>query len=171
MGLATDKDYPHQGYIDFVDNQINPTSGTIRGRAVFDNTDGDFIPGLFARIKLVGSASYEGILVDDKAIATDLNNKFVMVVNSDNVVEYRAVELGEKLNGLRIVKSGLSEDDQIVVNGLQRVRPGASVTPIEVDMASPATIASLKQTQMLIDENQQNTQLAINNTINTVVGG
>ena len=97
MGLTSDRDFPHQGHIDFVDNEINPTSGTIRGRAVFDNSDSEFIPGLFARIKLVGSASYQGILIDDKAIGTDLNNKFVLVLSEDNQVTYRAVTLDKKV--------------------------------------------------------------------------
>ncbi|MEM0911533.1 MAG: efflux RND transporter periplasmic adaptor subunit [Pseudomonadota bacterium] len=172
MGLATDSDYPHQGYIDFVDNSINPSSGTIRGRAVFDNTEGTFIPGLFSRIRLVGSASYDGILIDDKAVGTDLNNQFVLVINEDNTVEYRAVELGEKLNGLRIIKSGLAGDDKIVVNGLQRVRPGATVNPIEVDMASSETIAVLKQMQLSIDESNNRTQTATADSAQTeFVGG
>ncbi len=172
MGLATDNDYPYQGYIDFVDNSINPTSGTIRGRAVFDNTDGTFIPGLFSRIKLVGSASYDGILIDDKAIGTDLNNKFVLVVNDENTVEYRAVDLGEKLNGLRIVKSGLTAEDMIVVNGLQRVRPGATINPIIVDMASVETIAAIQQTQLGIDTSNDQTQTANAERVMTnVIGG
>ena len=84
MGLANESDFPNEGYIDFIDNQINPATGTIRGRAVFDNAEGKFIPGLFTRIKLVGSASYDGILIDDKAVATDLGNKYVMVLDGDN---------------------------------------------------------------------------------------
>lgn len=160
MGLATDKGFPYQGHIDFVDNQINPTTGTIRGRAVFDNSGNDFIPGLFARIKLVGSASYKGILIDDKAIGTDLNNKFVLVLNDDDVVEYRSVELGEKVSGLRIVKSGLNAGEQIVVNGLQRVRPGAAVSPIDVPMTSEANLTALQQTQLQIDAGFNQTRLA-----------
>lgn len=171
MGLATDKDYPHQGYIDFVDNQINPTSGTIRGRAVFDNADGQFIPGLFARVRLVGSATYEGILIDDKAIGTDLNNKFVLVLTEQNTVEYRAVKLGEKLNALRIIKSGLAPNDQIVVNGLQRVRPGAAVTPIVVDMVSTETIAAIKKAQRVVDESYNRAQLAKASVTSESVGG
>jgi multidrug efflux system membrane fusion protein len=160
MGLASDNDFPHEGVIDFVDNRINPTSGTIRGRAVFDNTQGDFIPGLFARIKLVGSASYEGILIDDKAIGTDLSKKYVLVLSENNIVQYRAVELGEKVNGLRIIKNGLSENDTIVVNGLQRVRPGTPVTPQHVDMTSVENLQALRNTQKRIDESMQRAQLA-----------
>jgi len=150
MALANDTDYPHEGYIDFVDNQVDPNTGTIRGRAVFDNREGLFIPGLFARIQLVGSATYHGILIDNKAIGTDLNNKFVLVIDDDNTVQYRPVVLGEKLAGLRIVKSGLEATDKIVVNGLQRVRPGAKVNPELVDMASAKTLAKIEAMQARI---------------------
>ena len=179
MGLANDSGFPHQGHIDFVDNEINPTSGTIRGRAVFDNSDSGFIPGLFARIRLAGSASYKGILIDDKAIGTDLNNKFVLVLNDDNQVDYRAVTLGEKINGLRIIKSGLTADDTIVVNGLQRVRPGSAVTPVNVDMTSAENLAALRKQQREIDASNSPTLVTDNtsesfkaNSIsNNVVGG
>lgn len=151
MALANDSDYPHEGYIDFVDNRVDPRTGTIRGRAVFANTEGVFIPGLFARIKLVGSASYDGILIDDKAIGTDLNNKYVLVVDADNITHYRAVSLGEKLAGLRIIKSGLQENDRIVVKGLQRVRPGTPVTVETVSMTDEATLQDLQAMQDRID--------------------
>lgn len=173
MALATDRDFPYQGHIDFMDNQINASSGTIRTRAVFDNTNGDFIPGLFARIKLVGSASYEGILIDDKAVGTDLNNKFVLVLNQESAVEYRAVQLGEKLNGLRIVKNGLQPGDKIVVNGLQRVRPGATVAATEVPMTSDANLTALQQLQSQIDASYGRAQLASNQqpALQNKVGG
>ena len=160
MGLANDKGFPYQGHIDFVDNQINPGSGTIRGRAVFDNAAGDFIPGLFTRIRLVGSAAYQGILIDDKAIGTDLNNKFVLILGEDNVLQYRAIEVGEKLNGLRIVKTGLQADDKIVVKGLQRVRPGVTVQPEEIPMANQDTLHALQQIQAQIDESYSGAELA-----------
>ena len=151
MGLANESDYPHEGYIDFVDNQVNPATGTIRGRAVFENPLGKFIPGLFTRIKLVGSASYDGILIDDKAISTDLSNKYVLVLDADNKVQYRAVVMGEKLNDLRIIKSGLKANDAIVVNGLQRVRPGAEVVPEIVPMAQAGTLEKLQAQQLRVD--------------------
>ncbi len=160
MGLANDQGYPYQGVIDFVDNQVNQQTGTIRARAVFDNPNGFLIPGLFARIKLVGSASYEGILIDDKAIGTDLSNKFVMVLDENNVAQYRAVELGEKLNGLRIVRSGLSAGEQIIVNGLQRVRPGTPVQPQVVAMTSEQNIVSLRAIQQRIDASNKQSLLA-----------
>lgn len=151
MALANESDYPHEGFIDFIDNQVNPATGTIRARAVFSNEDGAFVPGLFARIKLVGSSSYEGILIDDKAIGTDLNNKFVLVLDENNTVQYRPVTMGEKLNGLRIIKSGLNAEDQIVVKGLQRVRPGTPVAPEFVDMVDKDTLTELHALQQRVD--------------------
>jgi multidrug efflux system membrane fusion protein len=151
LALANDQGYPHEGYMDFVDNQINPATGTIRGRAVFDNINGNFIPGMFARLKLVGSASYDGILIDDKAINTDLKNKYVLLMNAENKATYRAVTLGEKLNGLRIVKSGLKAGDQIIVNGLQRVQSGGLTQPTLVPMAKEVVLDGLHAMQLRID--------------------
>ncbi|MEC8484699.1 MAG: efflux RND transporter periplasmic adaptor subunit, partial [Pseudomonadota bacterium] len=143
MALANDSNYQHVGRVDFVDNRIDAQTGTIRVRASFPNDDNDLLPGLFARIRLVGSDSYEGILIDEKAVGTDLNNKFVLVVNSNNELEYRAIELGEKVNGLRIVTEGLTPKDKIVVNGLQRVRANMKVDPQLVPMASSEQLVRL----------------------------
>lgn len=159
MGLAIDKDFPYSGHIDFIDNQINRETGTIRGRAVFDNIDGRFTPGLFARIKLIGSASYQGILIDDKAVGTDLNNKFVLVLDKDNAVQYRTVILGQKHHNLRLIKDGLIAGDTIVVNGLQRVRPGAQVNPTRVAMADDTVLAQLKLQQQRVDAIQTDVEL------------
>ena len=173
MGLANDADYPHEGYVDFIDNQINPATGTIRGRAVFENLDGQFMPGMFARLKLIGSAPYEGILISDKAISTDLKTKFVLVIDEQNTAQYRPIVLGEKLNGLRIVKSGLTPEDRIVVNGLQRVRPGSPVAPTEVPMADESTLQALQAQQSRVDLATERTSLvdAKSNASNNVVGG
>ena len=160
MGLVADEGYPHAGYIDFVDNQVNQQTGTIRGRAVFENRDGGLTPGLFARIKVAGSASYEGILIDDKAVATDLSHKFVWVVSDDNKVERRAVVLGKSHNGLRIIKQGLAAHERIIVNGVQRVRPGAVVQPQAVDMADQQLLAQLQQQQQRVDALQAQTAVA-----------
>jgi multidrug efflux system membrane fusion protein len=160
LALANDQGYPHEGYMDFVDNQINPATGTIRGRAVFDNIDGNFIPGMFARLKLVGSASYDGILIDDKAINTDLKNKYVLLMNAENKATYRAVTLGEKLNGLRIIKSGLTAGDQIIVNGLQRVQSGGLTQPTLVPMAKEAVLDGLHAMQLRIDNTQSRLSFA-----------
>jgi multidrug efflux system membrane fusion protein len=143
MGLSNEDGNQHLGQMNFIDNQVNPKTGTIRGRAVFDNRDGSYTPGLYARLKLVGSATYSAVLIKDEAVGTDLGKKFVLVMGADNKALYRAVELGPKIEGLRIVRSGLQRDEQIVVNGLQRVRPGAQVDPENTEMASPATLAAL----------------------------
>ncbi|HWW21444.1 MAG TPA: efflux RND transporter periplasmic adaptor subunit [Steroidobacteraceae bacterium] len=129
MGLVGEDGYPHQGRLDFLDNQIDSRSGTIRARAVFDNRDGHFTPGLFARIKLVSADSYQAVLVDDRAIGTDLDKKYVLVLQPDHSVAYRPVQLGPDIDGLRVVQSGLAAGDVIVVNGLQHVTPGAKVQP------------------------------------------
>ena len=152
MALANDSNYQHVGRVDFVDNRIDAQTGTIRVRASFPNDDNDLLPGLFARIRLVGSDSYEGILIDEKAVGTDLNNKFVLVVNSNNELEYRAIELGEKVHGLRIVTEGLTPKDKIVVNGLQRVRANMKVDPQLVPMASSEQLVRLRKVQQLLDE-------------------
>lgn len=154
MALATDNTYNHRGQVDFVDNRINGQTGTIRIRASFANQNNQLVPGLFARIKLVGSDSYEGILIDDKAIGTDLNNKFVLLVNASNQLEYRAVQLGEKVNGLRVVRSGLAANDRIVVNGLQRVMPNMLIDPKLVEMATAEQLASLRDTQQRLEEGE-----------------
>ncbi|WP_166839235.1 efflux RND transporter periplasmic adaptor subunit [Rheinheimera pleomorphica] len=151
LALADDNEFSHIGHIDFVDNRIDAQTGTIRLRASFANSDNQLLPGLYAKLRLAGSASYDGVLIDEKAIGTDLNNKFVLVVNDTNQLEYRAVELGEKLDGLRIINKGLSAVDRIVVNGLQRVRPSMQIDPKLVDMASSAQLAALKDAQQLLD--------------------
>lgn len=160
MGLADDQGFPYAGHIDFMDNQVNEQTGTIRGRAVFENNDGRFTPGLFARIKVAGSASYQGILIDDKAVGTDLNNKFVLVLDSENKVQYRPVTLGKKHNSLRLVKDGLLPDDTIVISGLQRVRPGAGVNPTEAAMASDEILAQMQRQQQRVDALQAEVTIA-----------
>ncbi|MGY3688068.1 efflux RND transporter periplasmic adaptor subunit [Vibrio coralliilyticus] len=160
MALANDTGYPHVGYIDFVDNAIDETTGTIRVRAVFDNEKQNLLPGMFAKLRIAGSASYQGVLIDNKAIGTDLNNKYVLVLGDDNVVQYRAISLGEGVNGLRIIASGLNAGDKIVVNGLQRVRANMPVTPNEVSMVDENTLASIRQQQALLDQ-QRNELLTL----------
>lgn len=171
MALASDSAYHHTGSIDFVDNRVNEQTGTIRIRASFANSDNDLLPGLFARIKLVGSDSYDGILIDEKAVGTDLNNKYVLVVNADNQLEYRAVKLGEKVNGLRIVREGLAATDRIVVNGLQRVMPNMQIDPKMVDMASAEQLAGLRKEQQLLDETSTALTAKADNATATVNAG
>ena len=134
MGLANETDYPHRGEMVFVDNQIDPRTGTIRARASFSNKDGYLTPGLFARVKLLGHNSYHAVLVDDRAIGTDQSQKFVYVIDSQNKVTYRPVKVGRLTDGLRIVQQGLQPGENVVVNGLQRVRPGVVVAPERVAM-------------------------------------
>jgi RND family efflux transporter MFP subunit len=134
MGLANEDGYPHTGAMTFVDNQVDPRTGTIRARAKFDNKDGYFTPGLFARVKLLGHNSYKAVLVDDRAIGTDQSQKFVYVVDASNTITYRTVKVGRLQDGLRIVNQGLTAGETVVVNGLQRVRPGAVVKPELVAM-------------------------------------
>jgi membrane fusion protein, multidrug efflux system len=134
MALASDDGFPREGRMDFLDNQLDPQTGTIRARAVFKNGDGKLTPGLFVRVQLSGGGNYRGLLIQDRAVGTDLAKKFVYVVGGDNKVEYRPVTLGPIVDGLRIVQSGLNPGDKIIVNGLQRVRPGAVVAPELVAM-------------------------------------
>lgn len=134
MGLVTEEGYPHEGYIDFVQNVIDPTTGTIQGRAVFENKQQIFTPGLFARIRLLGSGKYPAVQINDRAVGTDQGQKFVFVVNDKNATEYRAIKLGPIVEGLRVVREGLKPGERIVVNGLQRVRPGMQITPQMVSM-------------------------------------
>ena len=144
MGLIDETGYPHTGALDFVDNQVDPRSGTIRARAVFDNHDGRYTPGLFARIKLVGGQARDKILIDERAVGTDLGKKFVLALKKDNSLEYRPVTLGVAIDGLRVVSAGLTAGDVIVVNGLQHVRAGATVTPQRVTMdANSAGVAQI----------------------------
>ncbi|MFT4045587.1 MAG: efflux RND transporter periplasmic adaptor subunit [Solimonas sp.] len=128
VGLADEDGYPHAGRIDFLDNALDPQTGTIRARAVLPNPDGRFTPGLFARLQLVGSGRYPATLLDERAIGTDQSKKFVYVVDGQNKVEYRAVTLGELHDGLRVVRDGVKPGERVIVAGQQRVQPGATVT-------------------------------------------
>jgi multidrug efflux system membrane fusion protein len=131
MELSNETGYPHKGYVDFIDNRLDPNTGTIRGRGVFPNPGNVLTPGLFARMKITGSGQYEALLVPDEAVGSDQSQKYVMVVNSENTVEYRQVTLGPRVNGLRVIRQGVSPDDRIIVKGLQRAMPGAKVSPAE----------------------------------------
>ena len=140
LGLIDeDGQFPHKGYVDFVDNTVNPETGTIRARAVFSNKDHAFTPGLFARLKLEGSGQYQATLVVDRAVGTDQDKKFVLVLKPDSTVDYRSVQLGRLVDGLRVVTSGLKQGDEVVINGLQRVRPGMKVTPTLAPMTPDTT--------------------------------
>ncbi|GAA0700726.1 efflux RND transporter periplasmic adaptor subunit [Dyella marensis] len=133
MALSNEQGFPHAGRIDFVDNQLRAGSGTIRLRAVFDNADGSYTPGLYVRVQLRSDSQRPRALIDDRAVASDLGNKYVLVLK-DRKVEYRRVVTGPLLDGLRVVEEGLNKDDVVVVNGLQHVRPGAEVNATKVAM-------------------------------------
>jgi multidrug efflux system membrane fusion protein len=136
MGLVGEQGYPHRGQLDFIDNQVDARSSTIHARAVFDNKDGRFTPGLFARIKLVANDSYDAILIDERAVGNDLGKKYVLLLKTDNTLEYRSVTLGMRVDGLRVVEDGLQPADIIVVNGLQHVAAGAKVQATRVTMTA-----------------------------------
>lgn len=138
LELADEKNFPHKGYTDFVEPRLDPTTGTVRARGVFPNPDDQLSPGFFARVRIHGSDTYPALLVSDAAIGVDQEKKFVLIVNRDNMVEYRAVKPGPFIDGLRVIKQGLKPDDWVIVNGLQRVQPGVKVNPEKVDMASLA---------------------------------
>jgi multidrug efflux system membrane fusion protein len=134
MGLVDEEGYPHQGSLNFVDNRVDPATGTIRARAVFANPDGRFTPGLFARIRLVGGTETDTVLIEERAIGTDLGRQFVLTLSADNRIEQRFVEVGPDVDGLRVIRQGLRAGDTVVVNGLQRVRPGQTVAASHVPM-------------------------------------
>jgi RND family efflux transporter MFP subunit len=136
VGLADEEGFPHAGTVDFVDNQLNPQTGTIRARAVLQNKDGQFTPGMFARVQLLGSGEYTAIMIEDRAVNTDQNQKYVLLLGANNQIEYRKVKLGRVINGLRVVLEGLKPGDVIVVNGAQRVHPGITVSPQRVTMGA-----------------------------------
>lgn len=141
LGLANEEGYPHEGRLDFVDNQIDPNTGTIRTRAVFSNKSRALTPGLFARVKLVGDHKRKALLVRDAAIGTDQDRKFVLVVGPGDSLVYRPVVPGRLVDGLRIIDSGLKPNEKVVVNGLMRVRPGMKVAPILSEMTAADSAA------------------------------
>jgi RND family efflux transporter MFP subunit len=150
VGLADEKDTPHEGQMVFLDNALDAQTGTIRARALLDNKERRFTPGMFARVKLEGGAKYEALLINDSAVGTDQNVRYVFAVGPDNKVEYRAVKLGPVVSdGLRVVRDGLKPGELIVVNGLQRVRPGVTIAPQKIAMgvkpSSSTSVLALNQ--------------------------
>jgi RND family efflux transporter MFP subunit len=138
LGLATENGFPHLGTINFVDNQVNPKTGTLRVRGVFPSPDGALAPGYFARVRVPVSAPHRALLVSDRALGTDQGQKIVLFVGADNSVAVRPVHLGGLHDGLREIIDGLKNGDRVVVNGLLQVRPGVSVTPQLVEMPNSA---------------------------------
>jgi len=146
VGLSGEDGYPHEGKVDFLDNQVTRSTGTIRVRALLDNADRAFTPGLFARVQLLGSGQFQAMLIDDKAVLTDQDRKFVYVVDKDNKAQRRDIQLGRNADGLRIVEQGLKAGDRVIIDGVQKVfMPGMPVQakavamqPVAAPVAAPA---------------------------------
>lgn len=134
LQLENEKGFPHQGVIDFLNNQFNASTGTLQVRGLFPNATGFLLPGAFVRIRVAGSPRYQALLITDRAVGTDQGTKFVLVVDAENVVSMRPVELGPEVDGLRVVRSGLKGDEQVIINGLVNARPGSKVSPQPGDM-------------------------------------
>jgi len=143
IGLANDSGFPYAGTVNFVNNQVDPATGTINARAVVPNPDRVFTPGLYARVQLEGSAEFKALLIDDKAVLTDQDRKYVYVLGAENKAMRKDVALGGMVEGLRVVQSGLDANDKVIVTGLQKIFfPGAPVKPAEVQMGAPPAPAA-----------------------------
>jgi RND family efflux transporter MFP subunit len=139
LQLADESEFPHKGYIESFDNKLDPSTGSILLRAVFQNDDNRIVPGLFARIRIPLSERHDALLIDERSVGTDQANKFVLKLTSSNTVQYQAIELGPLFDGKRVVRSGLEVGEKIVVNGMARVRPGMPVTPEDQVAKSDST--------------------------------
>lgn len=147
VGLTNEEGFPHAGVLDFVNNQLDPATGTIVVRAVLSNAERRFTPGLFARVQLIGSAVHPALLIHDQAVLTDQDRKYVYVVGEGSVATRKDVVLGSAVDGLRIVESGLAASDQVVVNGMKKIFfPGAPLKPVEVPMTAPNTVVQAAAT-------------------------
>lgn len=142
MALGNEQGFPHQGTIDFVDNQLNPATGTIRARAVFPNADKLMAPGFFARVRMPGNGEYPALLIRDVAIGSDQGRAFVLAVDDQDTASYRTIKTGPMVKGLRVVREGLTEKDRIIVNGLMSARAGIKVNPQVVPMSTNAVAAA-----------------------------
>lgn len=129
INLANEEDFPHQGILDFAENKVDSSTGTIRVRAVFDNSTRYLTPGLFVRVRVPSSDPHQALLVAESALGADRDKKFLLVADKDNVAQYHQVRLGSAQGDLRVIEAGIKPDDWIIVNGIQRVRPGMKVTP------------------------------------------
>lgn len=143
IGLADEQGYPHEGQLDFLDNQVDARTGTIRARAVVDNSDGTFTPGLFARVQLEAQVERNALLIDPKAVLTDQDRTYVYVLGADNTAMRKDIRLGREIDDLRVVDAGLSATDQVIVHGVQKVFfPGMTVVPVIIAMgAAPGVVA------------------------------
>ena len=146
VALADEDGFPHEGVMDFVDNQVDRGTGTIVGRALLPNADLRLIPGLFARLRLIGSAEYRAILLPDEAVGSDQSQKFVFVVDGESKAQYRTVKTGPLIDGLRVVHEGLTPEDWVIVAGLQRARPGLVVEAQRGTISPPPAAATTTTT-------------------------
>lgn len=142
IGLAHQDGHLHRGTLDFVDNQVNPATGTMLARAVFANEDRSLTPGLFVRVRLPIGDPAHSLLVSERAVGTDQGTKYVLVVNDTNVVEYRPVKLGPLSDGLRVIREGLKPGERVITAGIQRARPGITVKPNEASTPADGTAAA-----------------------------
>jgi membrane fusion protein, multidrug efflux system len=153
LGLSSDEGFPHEGVIDFVDNRIDPETGTLRARGLFNNPFPHYLtPGLFARLRIPGSGRYSTLLVPDLAIGTDQDQRFLLIVKDDSTVDRRTVKLGAQFGRFRSIEEGLTLEDRVIINGLQRARPGAKVTATEAPLDAsevPLTAPGSPSTQSL----------------------
>ncbi|HWL92939.1 MAG TPA: efflux RND transporter periplasmic adaptor subunit [Phycisphaerae bacterium] len=151
LGLATESDFPHKGHIDFVENRVDPNTGTLRVRAVFPNPEMVLFPGLFARIRVFVGPPRQSVLIPEEALGVDQGRRYVYVVNDRNVVEYRQVRIGAQRDTLRIIESGVGVNDRVMTQGLLRVRPGDTVAtqtaPVVPATSRPATASTLPTTR------------------------
>jgi RND family efflux transporter MFP subunit len=129
-----EKGFPHEGVIDFVNNTFTSSTGTLQVRGQFPNSDGFLIPGAFVQVRVPGTPKYQAILITDRAVGTDQGQKFVLVIDADNIVQTKPVELGPDIDGLRVVRSGLKGDENVIINGIVNARPGAKVAPQNGEM-------------------------------------
>lgn len=142
IGLGNEEGFRHTGVLDFLDNQLDQKTGTLRARGVFENTKRYLTPGMFVRVRLPFGKPHQALLVSERAIGTDQKQKFLLAVNKQNVVEYRKVKVGRLVDGLRVIEQGIEPDDSIIVKGLQRARPGKPVQPLAVENAVAASPAA-----------------------------
>ena len=145
MALTNQEGWPHKGQIDFVDNQVNPTTGTIRARGVFPNADRLMSPGFFARVRIPGSGEYDGLLIRDSAVGDDQGSSYAWVLDAEDQAVYRPIKLGPIVEGMRVVREGLKADDRVIVLGLMGVRNGVKVKPTLVEMQPTSTSTPIKQ--------------------------
>ena len=156
LGLADEEGYPHEGHLNFLDNRVDPATGTALIRGLFPNDKGYLYPGLYVRVRIPGQTQKDALLVREDAIGTDLGGKYVLVVDKDNIVEQRNVVLGTLVDGMRVVRKGLSADENYVIKGIQRARPGLPVDPI-VEQAAPEPATDTKSEKPAEPESKADT--------------